>query len=198
MTKTYLDAFYNEKHDVYMVGGRMMYPQLFKARAMKGEAEDKARFGTTLFIPATADITALKKGAADAATAKFGANNKSKLNSPFKKTEDFPKFADMAEEFPVFIRTTAYPDSWNPAARIVGPDAKRVDDESQVYGGRWARVAVKFKGYDQAGNKGVRVELVNVQLMDHDDPIEVSQAKAEDMFAPVDVKGGDSADGLWS
>src|SRR5262249_31166701 len=118
-----------------------------------------------------------------------------KLRTPFLATADFEKLADHAEEFPFFIRMSAneeYP------PYIFGPDLKPVQDQSQVYGGRWAKIGVRAYAYDAKGNKGVSFGLSRVQLLDDADPIGGGRVATAEGFEAVNVAGKPkNADAVW-
>src|SRR6266487_146458 len=182
----YDSAVYNQETDeVLTPKGRIVYPNLLEPRAIKGDATSKPKYGVTLLIPKAANIDALTKLAKDTAVAKFGQGNKAKLRTPFLKTADFPKLADYAEDFPIFIRASANPDF---PPFIFGPDAKRFGgDASDIYSGRWAVAAVRAYAYDQAGNKGVSFGLQRIQLLDHDEAIAGSRVETASGFEAVSV-----------
>lgn len=176
--------------------GRLVWPSLFTPSAMRGEDESKAKYQATILIPASADFTALKDAAKEAAADKFGSKLPKNLRSPFRETTDKENLAEYADEYPWYItaRSKDHPG-------VVGPNGKTVDDPEQVYSGRWAKMSIQAFGYDTAGNKGVSFGLQNVQLLDHDDVFNVGGARvpAESEFAAVDGAGdeGGSAEELF-
>lgn len=170
---------------------RMIWPSLFAPTKMREQAEDQAKHQITILIPKDADITALQTAAKDAATEKFGAKKTTGIRSPFRKTEEKDKLAEFAEDYPFYITARS-----KDKPGVVGPSGKAVDDPEQVYSGRHCRVSMQAFAYDTAGNKGVSFGLQNVQLLDHDDPLNVGGGRvaAESEFDAVEgVSGNDGA-----
>lgn len=173
-----------------VVYGRMVWPAVFAPTKMRGQSEDQAKYQITVLIPKTSGLEAIQKAAKEAAEDKFGKKG-SGIRSPFRKTEEKDKLAEFAEEYPVYITAR----SKDPIG-VVGPNGKRVDDPEQVYSGRWCYVSVQAFGYENSGNKGVSFGLQNVQLLDHDDPLNVGGGRvaAEAEFEAVDgVSGNDES-----
>lgn len=170
--------------------GRIVWPALFTPSKMRGQSDDQAKHQITILIPKDADISVLKTAAAEAAAEKFP-KVKNGIRSPFRKTEEKDNLADLAEDFPYFITARS-----KDKPGVVGPNGKRVEDPEQVYSGRWAKISIQAFGYDNSGNKGVSFGLVNVQLLDHDDPLAVGGGRvaAESEFEAVEgVAGNDKA-----
>lgn len=170
---------------------RMIWPSLFAPTKMRDQSEDQAKHQITILIPKDANIDALKTAAQDAATEKFGAKKTSGIRSPFRKTEEKDKLAEFAEEYPLYITARS-----KDRPGVVGPNGKAVDDPEQVYSGRHCRITMQAFAYDTAGNKGVSFGLQNVQLLDHDDPLNVGGGRvaAESEFDAVEgVSGNDDA-----
>lgn len=174
---------------------RMLYPNLFKAVLPRGETDqDKARFQISLLFPTTADLTLLKAAVQtvleEHVTAK--ARQTTKIKLPFLKTEDQPRLADYAEEYPVLIRANARikPDVINPAGNR---ELKEDEDADEVYGGRWCRVSIRPFWFDHpTGGKGVSFGLQNVQVLDHDEPMAGGRVRGLGEFEPVaTADGGD-------
>lgn len=183
------DAYINKSGNI-VVYGRMVWPAVFAPAKMRGQSEDQAKHQITVLIPKTSNIDAAKKAAQEAAEDKFGKKS-SGIRSPFRKSEEKDKLAEVAEDFPIYITAR----SKDPVG-VVGPNGKRVDDPEQVYSGRWCYVSMQAFGYDNNGNKGVSFGLQNVQLLDHDDPLNVGGGRvaAESEFDAVDgVSGNDNA-----
>lgn len=174
---------------------RMVYPALFEPRSMKG-SDNKPRYEVTLLVPKAANIDVLKAAAQEAAKEKFGADvGKIKLRNPFLRTGDYPRLGEYADDYPTMIRANAKREF---PPQVVRPDGRTPEtDSSQVYGGRWCRLALRVYSYAESGNKGVAFGLVNVQLLDHDDPIAANRVKPEQDFEAVEVAGGATADAIF-
>lgn len=174
--------------------GRMLYPALYEPTLPKGETDkEKAKYQATLLIPVGADIDVMKAAYKELVEENVPETKRktTKIKSPFLKTEDQPRFEDMAEEFPWMIRCQAKfkPDVVTPKGdRTVGED----EEADEVYGGRWARFSVRpYFWKHPTGGQGVSFGLQNVQLLDHDDPIAGGRVKGTDEFEPAEDGLGD-------
>ena len=186
--------------NVITARAKLSYPTLFVPRAMAGAAENaEKKYSTSILLPPTADITLLKDAAAKTAREKWGADLPRKMKSPFLKAGEIegakgpaypPEYADW-----IVIRTTS-----KQKPGVVDARGVNVDDEAEVYAGRWARVSLRAFAYDTQGNRGVSFGLQNVQLLDHDTPIAGARVKAEDEFEAVATGDGGtgSADDMWA
>ncbi len=136
-------------------------------------------FGTSLLIPPTSNIDLLKTAAETCAKEKWGGKMPSKIKTPFLKAEDYEY--EGYEPGWVLIRPSAIT-----KPGIVDASGKNVDEERDIYPGRWAVISVRAFAYDVDGNRGVSFGLQNVQLLEHDSNI-AGRARAEDEFEAVDV-----------
>lgn len=163
--------------------GRLSFcAQLTEAKADK---KGKLKFGTSFLLPPTADLSILRKAAEDCAKEKWGDKLPAKLKSPFLKAEEYEY--EGYEEGWILIRPSSIQ-----KPGIVDASGKNVDDDSDVYPGRWAALSLRPFTYDVDGNRGVAFGLQNVQLLDHDTNI-AGRTRAEDEFEAVDVPA--NADG---
>lgn len=174
--------------------GRLTFPALLKARANPNNPQADPKFSTGILIPPTSDISVLKKAAEDVAREKWGDRLPSKLRSPFLRAGDVEgnkgkTYPDELDDW-ILIRcnSTYGPD-------VIDATGLRVDEERDIYSGRWARLSVRGFAYDNNGNRGVSFGLQNVQLLDHDSPLGGGRAKAEDEFEPVNVGSGSTDTG---
>ena len=168
--------------------GRMLYPALFKPRAMKGETDPKkAKYQATLLFPVGCNFDAIRAAVKEEMEENVPAKQRAttKLRLPFLKTADQPRFAEYADDYPVMLRfnATLRPD-------VVTPKGDRAvtEDEAadEVYSGRWARVTCRAFFYDHpTGGKGVSLGLQNVQLLDHADPMAGGRVRGTAEFEAV-------------
>lgn len=183
-------------------GCRMVWPSLFKPTLPKGETDEKkAKFQITLLFPKDADLDMLKDAVRTARDDKFSAaqQKKSKIKMPFIKTADEPRFADVADEFPLMVRANA---NLGMGPGVVGPSAREVKEDDaadEVYPGRWCRASLSAYGWDHpTGGLGVSLGLQNVQLLEHDEVWTFAGGKprATDEFeaAEIDEDDGDAED----
>ena len=168
--------------------GRMVYPALFTPSLARGETDkDKARYQVTLLLPKGSDIKALKDAVTETLDENVSAKARTtaKIKTPFLKTEDQPRFAEFAEEFPLMLRFNA---KFKPDVVTPKGDRTLAEDEEadEVYSGRWGRVSCRAFFYDHpTGGKGVSLGLQNVQLLDHDEPIAGGRVKGTAEFEGV-------------
>ena len=167
---------------------RMVYGDLFKASQVKGQGKHKFRI--SLLIPAKSDVELLRETVMELATEKLGKNLKTtKWRNPLLKTGDEPRFADIADDFPLMLRPNSdnRPQVTNPAATKIITEDEAPDE---IYNGRWCRasISVYWYGADKSPIPGVGLGLSNVQLLDHDDPIDVGNGRvaASSEFAAVE------------
>lgn len=187
--------------NVVLPRGRILWNSVFKPRKSRdGEGDPKYEFN--LLFGKDADLSVAKEQAMEAGKDKHskafreaaGKWPKSLL-TPFKRTADNDKLvaaleaADLkVEDFPVYMGMKS-----KEKPGVVGPNGKVVDDEEQVYSGRWARATVDFFGYDNK-SKGVSAGLKNIQLLDNDDDLVVGGGRVspETEFDAVEGAGDDS------
>lgn len=177
---------------------RLSYPNIFSTNPRAKTKDGKEKYTCSLLIPPSADISLLKQAAGRAAVEEFGEEKVKnlkelkKFNTPFldafekTRTEKNPAGDEQFKGW-TMIRVTSVQ-----KPGVVDASANNVDDESQVYPGRWACVSVRPFVYParDGGNAGVSFGLQNIQLMDHDTPLAGSAVRAEDEFSPVEGAGG--------
>lgn len=183
-----------EKNDPTVPTGAVVTPRgrawfLAVDKKFKSRTDKKAGDGayiSTICVPPTADLTAIKAICKDAAISKFGSKIPGNLKTPMRlckevfNTVGAPKYpADMDN----WIQITANTYSQQPGivdrnqVRIsnlrVGETTDDLADrlKEECYSGRWLRMSVSAKGYDVDNSKGVKLYLQNVQLLDHDDKV---------------------------
>lgn len=172
---------------------RIGFPQLLVAKTPPGS--DKAKYSVTLLIPDDADISLLKKEAYDVAVEKFSKDTVDKLTKSGRFKWPFLKAADCegtkGKHFPDEV------DDWTvlrvssvQRPQIVDARGHVVDEEAEIYSGRWARASVRPFAYDTNGNRGVSFGLQNMQLLDHADPFAGGRVQATSEFAPVETGAG--------
>jgi hypothetical protein len=179
--------------------GRMLYPGLFHKSLPKGETDEKkASYQLTLIFPKIADMSILTKAVNDAAAAKWGAppagGYKFKWKKPFLDVKEQPRFAELADDYPVMLRAG---NKEKPA--IVFASLAPCLAEEEVYGGRWATMSLNAYAWEHpTGGKGVSLGLNHVMLLDHDEPMGGGRVRVEDTFEAVDGGGAAvSSDALF-
>jgi len=182
-------AFVSETSgDIWTPRCRMLWPALFEPERFRDDPPDKIqKHAITLLVPKGSNIEVLKKEAARVAGEKWNDPASMNLRSPFISVAGQPKLAEHAEDYPIMLRAR----SIDPPG-VVGPDGKRVNDPSLVYGGRWCVVTLQAFAYETKGNRGVSFGLQNVQLLDHDEPLGSARVRAESEFQPVEISSGNA------
>ena len=119
-----------------------------------------------------------------------------KLRKPFRdqaeKEKDDDKtgqkfMPDGYEKGAIFISAKSYN-----KPGVVDQDVQDIINESDFYGGCFARMTVQASAYDQKGNSGVSFWIQNIQKTREGDPFG-GKTRATDDFAPVAGAGGESA-----
>lgn len=180
--------------NIILPRGRLIYPALFTPTLMKGETdESKAKYQASVLLPKSAKLDLLLSKVEEIIAENVSAEKRktTKVKKPFLKTEDQPRFVDFAEDYPVMLRMNSKqrPD-------VVNAQANKIDDESEVYSGRWARISVRPFFYDHpTGGKGISLGLQNCQLLDHDEVLAGGRVRAEDEFEAVE---GSTADSMFA
>jgi len=197
---------------------KISYPHLLKpnpkAKSKGRDGETLLKYTLTILIPPDCDISLLKRQAEAAGVEEWGVEkfkalagmaSDGKFNIPFldafakSKTVKKPAGDDWMKGWGM-IRLSSFNQP-----QIINALNNPVDDASEIYPGRWARVSVFAKAYPSidGGNPGVNFRLVNVQLLDHDTPLAGSAVRAEDEFEPVEgvadtTGGGDDSESSGS
>ncbi|HKJ73070.1 MAG TPA: ssDNA-binding protein, partial [Alphaproteobacteria bacterium] len=169
---------------------------------------DKGEYAVTLMFSPTANFDLLVKACKDVAAAKYPNGVPQSFKWPLRKCKDIEDKNGnkrYGDEFDEYFQVRANTFSRRPG--IVDQNLKRVDSsgdledadsviariEEEAYTGRHARMSVTPKTYDTDGNRGVKLYLNNIQLLDHDERLGgMGGTTPEDDFgAPVGA--GDAA-----
>lgn len=169
----------NEKNkDTYVITpkGRLSFPNLFKPVGFQGQ---EPKYSLQLLFDKTTDLSALKKAAHAAATAKWGAKQDwpKNLRMPFKDGDSKSELQGYAGT--IFISPTS-----KQKPQVVDKNKQEILDASEVYGGCYVRVSLKAFAYDNLGNKGVSFGLQNVQKLADGESFS-GRKRAEDEFDAV-------------
>ncbi len=187
----------SETDEKYVITPEAMlsYPHLFEPEAMN-EGEEPA-YSACLVFEKDADLKALRKAIAAAATEKWGNKAESMfrsgaLRSPLRKDGEAKGYPEGS----IFLnaRTKRKPGIVGP---YKGADGKPmpITDPDEVYAGCYVRASLRAFAYDNKGNKGVSFALNNLQKLRDGKRID-GRRRAEDEFdavqdAPDDVLGGE-------
>lgn len=193
-------SWLNEKTmEIFTPKIRMVYPTLLEPKINKKFPTNPPKFSALGLVPKDATIDVLKAEVMKIAVGLYGNDWQKKaqddpafaVKMPIKKTANYEKLAEYAEDFPFFINVSANQD-YPPA--LFGPDTKPLANRSatEVYGGRWAIFAVNVWGpkpENKNVNRFVSIGVQRVQLLDHDEPIATGRIGTAEGFEGVSVSG---------
>ncbi|MGJ4099747.1 DUF2815 family protein [Corynebacterium macclintockiae] len=173
------------------IKGRLSYAHLFTPHAINQETDPK--YSVTILIPKNdPQIQAIN-------TAINNAVQDTVERGKFKQAIDpaatkYPPLRDgdsltdsgeqRGEEFAghYFIAAKA---STKRKPFIVDGNMNPIIDESEVYSGCYANVAIQFYGYATSGNKGISASLIGVQKVADGEPLGGPATEAEDVFTAI-------------
>lgn len=172
---------------------RVSYPSIFKPQ--KNDLNGKMEYSLEALFEPGADLSALKAAAKAAVEKKWGKDQSAwpqNLRLPFrdqaeKKAKDKTTGKPTGELQPGCVagaQWMRFKSEQKPG--LVDQNVQDIIDESEFYGGCWARATVNAFAYDQKGNRGVSFGLVNIQKMADGDPFGRVRTKAADDFGAVE------------
>ncbi len=172
--------------------GRLSYVHLLAVNPKSKPTKDgKLKYTTSFLLPPDCDFTLAKQKVTDAAREKWGVkmddeNFRKALRLPFLKAEEKGYDAATFKGW-VLIRLTS-----TSKPQVVDANNADVLEPRDLYAGRWARISMNPFVYDTDGNRGVSFGVVNVQLLEHDEPMS-GRPVANDEFEKVEVAGDTNA-----
>jgi hypothetical protein len=164
---------------------RMSFPHLLKPHS--GFKNQEPVYSVQMLFAKTADISVLKKAAADAATKKWGSKeNWPQFKHPVFKDGDLKAKKLSGYEGMLVVEARS---KFKPG--IVDAALDEVIDPAKIYAGRWARATVTCYAYDNQFGKGISFGLQNIQLLE-DAPSFSGRKNAKDDFDAVEeLSSGD-------
>lgn len=191
-------AWFNEATNEYFTPKvRFVYPVFLEPKINKKFPNNPPKFSGIGLVPKDANIDVIVKEVQRLAASLWGADWKTKaaddpalaVKMPIKKTANYEKLAEYADEFPLMLNVSANAD-FPPA--VFGPDTKPVpkDKTGEVYGGRWGVMALNVWGpkpENKNVNRFVSLGLQRVQLLDHDEPIATGRIGTAEGFESADI-----------
>lgn len=148
------------------------------------EAGKPALYGCTLLHPKKTPIKPFSDAAKEANAKRFG--DVKKLKFPIFDGDSDENGTPESEGMWI-IRASG----GTQKPRIFDAKLQPVDDDREVYSGRWAAVSLRMSTFDKGVNKGLSFYIQNIVLLDHDEPLGGAPARVEDEFEPV---GADKED----
>lgn len=188
-----------ESGNVVTPKGKLFYTQFLinptESKTVKGDMVE--RYNCKIVFPPSANLTILKNELGKKALeALDGDADRAKkfVEAAFFDPMNPPNNGKPAsDEYKGWVGLNTA--SVNTKPGFVHPNGTRVNEadlSKEVYSGRWGRITVQT--WFQTGKyTGARTSLVNVQLLDHDEPIGNVKPQAENEFAAVDVNDSPAA-----
>lgn len=180
---------------------RVSYPNVFRPR--KNDLSGRDEYSLVALFKKGEDLKKLKEAAEEAAIAKWGPDKKKwprNLRTPFRDQEDRGKETEDGETvlppgyeagaFYLNLKTTNKPG-------LVDANREEILDETDFYGGCWARASVRAFAYSVKGNNGVSFGLQHIQKYKDDEPFG-NRTTAEEDFEPIKDEDGESAEDVFS
>jgi len=159
---------------------RLSYPYLFRPSEPMQSGGD-SKYQCELIFEPGADLSDLKRAAAEAAKDKWGEKIPKGLRTPFRDGDQEREGKDGYGG-----RTFIGARSKDKPGVVAGRDRSPVTDESEVYGGCWVKASITAFAYDTNGNKGVSFALNNVWKVRDGEPFG-SRRSAEEEFGGEEV-----------
>lgn len=164
---------------------RVSFPYVFeRGKGMDGK---EGKYSVTMLFGDGADLSELKKAAAEVVKATWGDKPPSNIRSPFRDQADKAD-KDGYEPGRIFINATS-----KERPGLVDQSLNDIIDSSEFYAGCYARATVRAYAYDRNGNRGVAFGLQNIQKLRDGEPFS-GRTKAADDFSPVEGGGTDPND----
>lgn len=176
---------------------RVSYPKVFKAERNDLNGQDE--YSVVALFPLGADLSKLKAAVKAAAEKKWGADPKKwpkNIRSPFRDQGEREKEDDDGNKY--------MPDGYVKGAvfvnfkslkrpGLVNAKCEDIIDETDFYGGCYARAQVNANAYDKKGNAGVSLHLNHIQKLRDGQSFGAGTRNPSDVFSPVesnDAGGG--------
>jgi len=182
--------------------GRAFFCAVAKKFKKKGATDDDGQYVVTLLIPPDADLDLLVEASKACAAEKWGKKLPGNFKWPVREASEVLTDAGdqkYPDEYQDYYQITANTYKTQPGvvdAKGVSINKLRAGEsqedvharmEEECYQGRWMRISVQPAPFDSSGNRGVKLYLQGVQLLDHDDKIGGFGGNAEKDFTPVDT-----------
>jgi hypothetical protein len=194
--------------------GRMWFCAIAERFKDKKKPDDKGQYVVTLVVPPNADLMLLKQKIKEKAEEKWSGKIPGNLKLPIRSCAEVfdkhgdPKYpAELAGYFQITANTyKQQPNVMDAKGNLISSlSADETEEDfkarmqTECYSGRWARISVSPATYETDGNRGVKLYLQNVQVLDHDEVLGGRAARAEDDFIPVATATatGGSADSVF-
>lgn len=203
MADTSKRCVYIKKTDtIKLPAGIITFAAIAKKWKNREKPDDDGAYILNMIYPKDCDFSVLADEVNKVGAARFKDQwKKPGMKKPFLRAEEKLDPDRLPEGFDPTGWTLIRANTYQSRPNVLYPDASVVDEEDlmdQVYNGREACMTVKPSAYDNAGNRGVKLYLSNVQLLRKlkQWPGGGARAAAEDEFEAVDIpddEGGGKA-----
>ena len=180
---------------VIIKDARLSFVHAFHPSAVDGDP-DKAKYSVSIIIPKTdkANLDAIKAAIDEAKeegkSSKFGGKIPANLKTPLRDG-DTDRADDPAYAESYFINATS-----KNAPGVLEPTKQRMTDETHLYSGCYAHVAVNFYAFNTSGNRGIAAGLNNI-MKTRDGEVLAGAAPAESDFSDIAPVVPDVSDNDW-
>ena len=180
---------------VIIKDSRLSFVHAFHPATPLSGNPDDAKYSVSIIIPKDSPQipeirNAIKEATEEGRSAKFGGKIPANLRTCLRDGDtDRPEDPAYANSY--FINASS-----KNAPGILEPTKQRMTDETHLYSGCYAHVAVNFYAYNAAGNKGVTAGLNNIMKTRDGEPLS-GAASAEADFAGFDSVVPSVSDDDW-
>lgn len=159
---------------------RLAWPAIFEAAPGMNEGDEPKFSALMIFDPDVVDLTELETLINETATAKWPNGIPKNLRMTLRdgNEKDSEAYADK-----LFATARS---KFKPGC--VDADKTEILDSTEVYAGCYCRATVSAYAYDFAGNRGVGLNLFNIQKLEDGEAM-ATRVEAEDDFADDDDDG---------
>ena len=170
---------------------RLSYVHVWEPFSQSGKPED-AKYSCQLLIPKSDKVTLARfDAAAEAAKVngahKFGGKVPKNLPTTMHDCDEEDDLDEKPENAGCYRVTV----TTNTAPGIVDKAVQPILDQTQVYSGCWAKVALNASAYNTNGNKGITFYLRHIQKFSDDENL-AGRSKPEDVFSPIEEDSEES------
>lgn len=169
---------------------RVSYPKVFKPE--RNDLNGRDEYSLVALFPKGADLSKLKAACKAACEKKWGADPKKwpkNLRDPFRDQGEREKEDDDGNKYMpdgyvkgavcINLKSTKRPG-------LVDAQLQDIIDDSDFYGGCYARAQVNAAAYDQKGNTGVSLYVNHIQKLRDGESFGSAKRNAADVFEAVD------------
>jgi len=168
---------------------RVSYPKVFKPE--RNELNDRDEFKLTALFALGADLSKLKAAAKAACEKKWGEDPKKwpkPLRDPFKDQGEREKEDEDGNPYMPdgYVKGAVYLELKTlKRPGLIDANNQDIIDETDFYGGCYARAQINASAYDKKGNKGVAFYVNHIQKLRDGDSFGGAARNAADVFEPV-------------